>query len=118
MKKYISLFSFIAMFFLGMQFSSAQASRTTQTTPEAIAKQKTYEIHELVVLTGEQQSGVFRALVDAEENIKALNEKSDIEAIQKYKAEILSRLNDKIKGILTPDQYKTYLTSLEEKNKK
>ena len=44
MKKYISLFSFMALFFVGVQFSAAQSSERQQ-SPEAIAKEKTYKLH-------------------------------------------------------------------------
>lgn len=118
MKKYISLFSFIALFFVGMQFSSAQTSEKQQ-SPEAIAKQKTYELHELVTLTGEQQSGIFKVLVDAEQNMGELKKK-DIS--DKFRQEGIKTLNERVregfKNILTTEQYSSYLNSLEVKSKK
>ena len=75
MKKYFTLFSVLAMFFVGIQMSNAQERSTTQ-TPEVIAKTKTHQMHELVNLTGEQQSSIFKLLVDSETNLAALNSNS------------------------------------------
>jgi len=121
MKKYISLFSFIALFFVGIQQSSAQDKSISKESPEAIAKKKTYEMNNLLVLTGEQQGSVYKVLVDAENNIAALNEsESNITTIQKNKAVIYDLVNSRLKGILTPEQLRTYMASTEKtmENKK
>ena len=115
MKKYVSLLSFVALFFIGMQFSTAQSAERQQ-SPEAIAKQKTYQLHQLVNLTGEQQSAVFKVLVDAEQNLGELYKK---DASDQFRQEgiktIDARVNDSYKKILTPAQYKTYEDSLVKK---
>lgn len=115
MKKYISLFSFIALFFVGMQVSSAQSSQR-QLSAEAVAKQKTLELHELVTLTGDQQGEVFKVLVDSEQNMGELLKK-DIS--DKFRQEGIKTMNTRVqeglKKILTPSQYKMYETSLKSK---
>lgn len=113
MKKYISLFSFIALFFVGMQFSAAQDAKQS---PEAIAKQKTYELHELVTLSGDQQSAIYKVLLDAEQNSSAIKtENEDVMTVQKTKGAILENVNSRIKAILTPEQFQIYIKSLEKK---
>ena len=117
MKKYITLFSVIALFFVGMQNSVAQEKKQR---PEEIAKIKTHDLHQLVDLTGEQQGEIFKILVDAESNMAALGGNGqNIQATQKTKAAILENTNSRIKAILNAEQYAIYLKSLEkEKNKK
>ncbi|TYA54609.1 hypothetical protein [Formosa maritima] len=115
MKKYISLLSFIALFFIGMEYSSAQHAEKQQ-SPEAIAKQQTYQLHQLVNLTGDQQGAIFKALVDAQQNRQELDKK---DATDKLKQEgtitVDERVDESFKKILTPEQYKTYQASLEKK---
>lgn len=112
MKKYISFLSFIALFFIGIQFSSAQTTDRQQ-SPEAIAKQKTYQIHQLVNLTGEQQSAIFRALVDAEQNLSALSTKENTDMIKQEGTKTVNQtLDETFKSILSPEQYNTYKESL------
>ena len=109
MKKYITILGFFALFLMGSQFVSAQ-----EQSPEAIAKQKTYELHELVNLTGSQQGDVFKLLVDAEQNLQALNaQTADARAIQNRKDEVLNFVDQKLSVILTPEQYRTYQQSLQ-----
>lgn len=118
MKKYISLFSFIALFFVGMQFSSAQASERQQSA-EAIAKQKTYELHQLVTLTGDQQGDIFKVLVDAEQNMGELKKKDVSDNFRQEGIKTIDlRVKEGFKKILNTEQYNTYITSLEEKAKK
>ncbi len=115
MKKYISFLSFIALFFIGIQFSSAQTADRQQ-SPEAIAKQKTYQLHQLVNLTGEQQGDVFRALVDAEQNLSGLSNKKDTDMIkQEGTRTVNEKVEASLKSILTPEQYKIYQESLVKK---
>src|SRR5690606_16772309 len=112
MKKYLSLLSFVALFFIGMQISTAQADERQQ-SPEAIAKQKTYQLHELVNLTGEQQSAVFKVLVDAEQNMGELNKKDTGDKFRQEGIKTINeRVNESYKKILTPAQYQTYEESL------
>ncbi|MFD2552566.1 hypothetical protein ACFSQP_12155 [Bizionia sediminis] len=114
MKKYISLFSFIALFFVGMQMSSAQTDR--QVGPEAIAKQKTYEIHQLVNLTGDQQGDVFKVLVDFEQNMSELLKKDVSDSFRQEGIKTMNqRAEEGLKKVLTASQFKTYQTSLQNK---
>ena len=116
MKRYITLFSIIALFFVGMQNSNAQEKKQS---PEAIAKQKTQEIHELVGLTGDQQREIFKLLVDAESNLSAIGSTSqNIESSQKTRAAVMDNTNTRIKAILNPEQYAIYMRSLEKEEKK
>ncbi|GGG56261.1 hypothetical protein [Bizionia arctica] len=115
MKKYVSLLSFVALFFIGMQSSNAQTTERQQ-SPEAIAKQKTYQLHELVNLTGEQQSAVFKVLVDAEQNMSELVKKDTSDKFRQEGIKTVDkRIEDSYKQILTPSQYKTYEESLVKK---
>lgn len=116
MKKYITLFSVIALFFVGMQNSVAQEKKQS---PEAIAKTKTHDLHQLVDLDGKQQNEIFKVLVDAESNMAAIESNSkNIEASQKSKAAILENTNARFKAILTAEQYSIYMKSLDKPEKK
>ncbi|MCX7548719.1 hypothetical protein OS188_12220 [Xanthomarina sp. F1114] len=113
MKKYLSFLSFIALFFIGLQFSSAQTDARQSQSPEAIAKEKTHELHQLVNLTGGQQSAIFKVLVDAEQNMGELN-KRDVTDNLKQEGSITVRKNteEAFKRILTPEQFNIYMESL------
>lgn len=112
MKKYITLFSIVALFFFGMQDTVAQ--HNSKQSPEAIAKQETYEMHKLVNLTGEQQGKVFKVLVDEQTNMVGIEKNAkDIATTQEAKAGILETTDKRLKAILTPEQYKIYQGSLE-----
>lgn len=116
MKKYITLFGFMAFFFVGSQFISAQNSNER---PEAIAKEQTHTIHKLVELTGEQQGKVFKVLVDAENNLSGLNETNQgIKVQNEAKAAIAKNTDMKLKAILTPEQYAIYSKNMNPKPKK
>ena len=116
MKKYITLFSIVALFFFGMQVSVAQDA--SKQRPEVIAKQQTYEMHKLVDLSAEQQGQVFKVLVDEQTNMAGIEKSSnDIATTQKAKAGILKNTNTRLKTILTPEQYRTYNESLEKEKK-
>lgn len=109
MKKYFTLFSVLAMFFVGTQMSNAQERTRTQ-TPEVIAKTKTHQMHELVNLTGEQQSSIFKLLVDSETNLAALNSSAmNLQSTQSARSEILNATDGRIKTILTREQYEVYM---------
>ncbi|MDO6596083.1 hypothetical protein Q4512_04095 [Oceanihabitans sp. 2_MG-2023] len=118
MKKYISLLSLIAIFFVGMQQTQAQDSRVAESErPEAIAKKQTYELHQLVELTGDQQVETFKVLVDLAYNEKGLEGNNDIATVQKAKSTLLEAANTKLRQILTPSQYEAYQKSLKESYK-
>lgn len=112
MKKYLSFFSFIALFFIGMQFSSAQDAERQQ-NPEDIAKHKTNEIHQLVKLDEKQFDAIFNILLDAEKNMEEFNQDNISEERKEIGMDVVSKnITANFKKILTPEQYKTYEESL------
>ena len=114
MKKYISLLSFVAIFFVGMHQSQAQDARARElASPEGMAKQQTHQLHEIANLSGDQQSGVFKVFVDLNQNLNALEGNNDITAVQRTKATLMENAKGKLKTILNPEQYAIYLKSLE-----
>jgi Spy/CpxP family protein refolding chaperone len=95
-----------------MQFSTAQNAERQQ-SPEVIAKQKTYELHELVNLTGDQQGAIFKVLVDAEQNMGELVKRDESDKLRQEGVQTVNeRVEENFKKILTPEQYKTYQASL------
>lgn len=116
MKKYLTFLSFIALFFIGMQFSSAQSD--ARQSPEAIAKEKTHDLHQLVNLTGGQQSAIFRVLVDAEQNMSALNKNDVTDKLRQDGTKTVNQnLEEAYKRILTPEQFSLYQDSLKKDKK-
>ena len=114
MKKYISLLSFIALFFVGMHQSNAQDATQNRERPEDIAKMQTLDLHNILVLSGDQQRAIFKVLVDVEQNINALDESgSSITQIQKGKASLADFTATRFKEILSADQFQKYLESLQ-----
>jgi hypothetical protein len=112
MKKYVSLFSFVALFFIGMQSSSAQTTEKQQ-SPEAIAKQKTAELDKLLDLSGKQQGAIFDVLLDAEQTKKELQQDNvPKERKQIGEESIANNITANFEKILTPLQYATYKRSL------
>ncbi|MEO8933254.1 MAG: hypothetical protein ABI295_03020 [Xanthomarina sp.] len=116
MKKYLPFLSFIALFFIGLQFSTAQTQLNQ--SPEAIAKEKTHDLHKLVNLTGGQQSAIYHLLVDAEQNMAVLNKKETTDKLRKSgSATVEQNITEGFKKVLTPEQYNLYLESLEKDKK-
>lgn len=116
MKKYITLFSIVALFFVGMQSTLAQDANRER--PEAIAKQQTYELHKLVDLTGEQQGKVFKVLVEEQTNLSGIEANTKtIAAAQEAKLAVWKKTDASLKGILTQEQYNIYKKSLEKEKK-
>lgn len=117
MKKYITLFSMVALFFVGMQTTMAQDVNDQR--PEPIAKQKTYELHKLVDLTGDQQGEVFKVLVEEQTNLSGIEENTrSIADAQEAKLAVLENTKKRLKSILTPEQYEIYERSLQKDKKK
>ena len=116
MKKYITILGFFTLFLFGSQIASGQEGRSTISV-EAAAKKKTHELHELVELTGTQQGDVFKLLLDAEQNLEAINQQGGDEAsVQKRRREFLNHVDKKLSVILTPEQFRIYKQSLEQQN--
>lgn len=108
MKKYFTFLSFIALFFIGMQISSAQ-SNERQLTPEVLAKEKTLEMHQLLKLDGKQQNAIFDVLLIAEKNAFELR-KDNISEERKQVGEdaISAMIAADFKKILSPKQFRVY----------
>ncbi|WP_055444552.1 hypothetical protein [Lacinutrix himadriensis] len=118
MKKYISLLSLIAIFFVGMQQTQAQNARAnTSDIPEVKAKQQTYELHQLVTLSGEQQGATFKLFVDQIQNLNGLAGNDDIASVQEAKMFLQEKTLAKLKEILTEKQMQVYLKDLEASKK-
>lgn len=78
MKKYLTLFTFVCVLFLGMQTASAQK------TPAEIAKAKTKELAKRLELTDAQIKQVYAIYVAYENN----DNKENIEMLEKVGNEI------------------------------
>jgi Spy/CpxP family protein refolding chaperone len=91
MKKYITLFTFICVLFLGMQTTTAQT-----TTPEIKAKMKTIELSKKIELTDAQVKQVYEILLAYEKN----NEGDAGMTLDKARKQISS--------ILQPEQQQKY----------
>ena len=115
MKKYISLLSFIAIFFVGILQSQAQDSNRAVEAemPEAIAKKQTHELHQMSELTGDQQRAVYKVLLDYQQNVSALNENSNITSANGAKVALLDNVKARLKSILNEEQFQVYLKTLE-----
>src|SRR5690606_4964546 len=114
MKKHITILSFIVCFIASAQFVNAQETKKVRFNQEAIAKEKTHNLHLQVDLNGEQQREIFYLLVDAENNMHAVdNNGGSVSAMQARKREIQNHVNDKLRGILTPTQFRAYMQSVE-----
>jgi hypothetical protein len=116
MKKFITLFGLIALFFIGIQQTQAQdTNRIVEAEmPEAIAKKQTFDIHQAANLTTEQQHETFKVLVDLQKSYKDLSESNDdLDAVERAKGPLLEKANGLLKNILTEEQFAMYLKSLE-----
>jgi hypothetical protein len=115
MKKYISLLSFIALFFVGIQQSQAQnTNRVVEAEmPEAIAKKQTHTLHQMAELSGDQQRAVYKIFLDYQQNVSALNENSDITSANRAKSSLMDSVTAKLKSTLNEEQFQTYLKTLD-----
>jgi len=115
MKKYITLLSFITVFFVGIQQSQAQdAKRVVEAEmPEAIAKKQTHGLHQISELTGDQQRAVYKILLDYQQNVSALNENSDIATANRAKVALMDNVKARLKSTLNEEQFQAYLKTLE-----
>ena len=114
MKKYITLLSFIAVFFIGMQESQAQnATAAKGDAPMVLAKTQTHELHQLVGLTGKQQSSAYKVFVDLQQNLQGVSDNNDVATVQKIKSAVSETTKVRLKSILTKEQFEIYLKSLE-----
>ena len=134
MKKYITLLSFILCFAVSnaQQRSNDNNSSATLSTqndntikqanikgssPEVTAKLRTHQLSEQFGLNGNQQGKIFDMLVDAENNLKVIEESSlNVTQKQERKREVYNYINSQMESILTPEQYRAYFSSLNQGN--
>jgi hypothetical protein len=109
MKKLITLIVVLFAFAFNAQDVNAQQK------PEEIAKMKTAELSEILNLNGDQQQAMWRALVRKESAYSKQVTGQDLSnaTVAAAKKEIDATLDERIKAILTPEQYKLYLTTIE-----
>ena len=134
MKKYITLLSFIVCFAVSnaQQRSNDNNSSATLSvqndntikqanikgsSPEASAKLRTHQLSQQFGLNGDQQGKIFDMLVDAENNLKVIEESSlNVTQKQERKREVYNYINSQMESILTPEQYRAYFSSLNQGN--
>lgn len=95
MKRYITLFTFVCVLFLGMQTATAQ-EEPAQQTPELRAKAKTMDLAKLVELSDEQVRSVYDIYLAYEKNG------------QSEQGMTLSEARKQISGLLHPQQQKKF----------
>lgn len=115
----MTLLSFIALFFIGLQQSQAQDSdRAVEAEmPEAIAKKQTHTLHQMAELTGDQQRAVYKVFLDYQQNVSALNQNSDIAMTQRAKSALIDNVTARLKSTLNDEQFQVYLKTLEKPKK-
>ncbi|MBL4664016.1 MAG: hypothetical protein JKY22_10800 [Flavobacteriaceae bacterium] len=114
-----NIFKIIAVSFvmlIGTGTMSAQGLKQNQNKPEVIAKTQTAKLSQELVLNGNQQRAVFRALVTKESNYKKQISGKDMKnaAVRANKSKIDNTLEAAMKKTLTADQYKKWLTLREQ----
>jgi hypothetical protein len=109
MKKLITLIAVLFAFVFNAHDANAQQK------PEEIAKLKTAELSEILELNGDQQQAMWRALVKMESAYAKQVTGKDLSnpTVAAAKKEIDATLAERVKAILTPEQYKLYLASIE-----
>ncbi|MEX0995503.1 MAG: hypothetical protein WDZ45_00480 [Flavobacteriaceae bacterium] len=98
MKKLITLLLIAFAFTFSVQDANAQQR------PEEVAKLKVAELSQTLDLTGDQQRSLWRVMVKKESALAKAGESTQ---------EIEATFDKEIKEILTPEQYKKYLTTIE-----
>ncbi|MEM6718396.1 MAG: hypothetical protein AAF611_03675 [Bacteroidota bacterium] len=75
MKKYITLFTFVCVLFLGMQTATAQevSEDRSQETPELRAKSKTLLLNKKLGLTDQQVRQVYKIYLSHEKNAEEVS---------------------------------------------
>lgn len=109
MKKLITLMAVFFAIAFNIQNINAQQK------PEDIAKLKVAELSQTLDLTGDQQRALWRALVKKESAYAKQVNGQDLNnaTVAASKKEIDATLNSEVKSILTPEQYKQYLSTIE-----
>lgn len=109
MKKIITLI--VLLFAIAFNTQNVNA----QQKPEDVAKIKTAELSEALELNIDQQQAMWRALVKKESAYARQVTGQDLSnaTVAAAKKEIDATLEERVKAILTPEQYKLYLASIE-----
>lgn len=116
MKNLLTLFAFIFVILFGIQNSSAQELTQNQDRPEVIAKTQVAKLTQDLGLTGDQSRTIYRALVAKEVNYKKNIHGKDLDdaKVAALKKEYDDNFNASMKKNLTPEQYNSWLKSLEQ----
>lgn len=111
MKNLLTVFAFVATFFLGLQTSEAQHLSQDKNRPEVIAKTETAQLTETLGLSGDQSRAVFRALVAKEVGYQKNVEGKDANsaAVVAEKKKLDNQLRESMKKILDDSQYAEWL---------
>ena len=115
MKKLGFLFVVIV---LGTSLSMAQPQGQRNMNPEDMAKRQTEQIKEAVGLNSDQEKIVYDLNLESSKKMQALfqeNQGGDREAMREKMNVLREEQNEKMKGILTADQWSKYEKYLEER---
>ncbi|MCF1192538.1 hypothetical protein LRR18_13160 [Mangrovimonas sp. AS39] len=110
MKKVISLFGFMLLFFVGMQTTVAQDKKVAASEDLiAQAKQDAIELSKKLHLNGQQEELVLEVFVEAAKNTGEIKKANLEPKLEKARMDVINEnLDLKMTDILTPEQYKKY----------
>jgi len=110
----ITLMSLLLVAFVGI----AQPRGQRDYDPEQVAKRQTEQLKDTLGLTEEQEQKVYELNLETGQKMSALRDEiqgSDTGAIREKMGEIREEQNEKMKEILTDEQWKKYEKYLEER---
>lgn len=119
MKSYLTLFGFIALFFVGFQTSIAQEDPQTEALKKQTildhqnAKDQTFALHRVVNLSGEQVSKVNEMFLTIEKKQRLIDETVDKKDLKLKLDNLQAFKKDSLEEILTESQYSVYLKSIQ-----
>ena len=116
----MSIIGCLTLFFIGINSSNAQevsgkqseAAMKQSILDHDSAKKQTFDLHQLVNLNEDQVSKVHDMFLDLDKRQSQISTKSEDAVIKEQIIKIDSFKNEKLKEILTSDQYGLYLKSL------
>jgi hypothetical protein len=116
MKNILSVVVFAMVVLFSANNVAAQTLSQDQDRPEVIAKTKVAELSNQLSLNGDQQMTLFRAYTVYESNYKKHIHGKDAKdaAVMANKQKFDTSLQETVKGILTPEQYKKWLSMQEQ----
>ncbi|MGB1309193.1 MAG: hypothetical protein ACPG6B_09800 [Oceanihabitans sp.] len=112
MKKYISLLSFLAIFFVGMQQSQAQESSKQDAQLVKVAKEEVSRIDAMVSLTNDQKREIYSFITSYNQSIVASGRSKKV--LLQMPTELADARNEKIKKFLNAEQVKLLEEGLKE----